>query len=73
MKGDDPIPFEATFVRSVRRALRKMVDNKAIVALGKGGPRKPHRYSVDLMIAVMAIEDQEAFTALAGAMDDAEA
>ena len=34
------------FVRSLRRALKKMIDD-GFVALGRGGPGDPHRYGVD--------------------------
>jgi hypothetical protein len=32
------------FVRSVRRSLRKMIDDNTVVTIGKGGPRDPFRY-----------------------------
>ena len=44
-------PHEVTYmphlVRSMRRSLRKMIDDKVVIALGRGGPGGPHRYAVN--------------------------
>lgn len=46
------------FQRSVRRALKRMVDDQAIIALGKGGPADPHRYCPNPMLVAMACDAQ---------------
>jgi hypothetical protein len=33
--------------RSLRRALRRMIDDNNIVAVGGGGPSDPHRYCIN--------------------------
>jgi hypothetical protein len=41
-------------VRSLRRALQKMVADDAVLALGQGGPAEPHRYSLNPMVFALA-------------------
>jgi hypothetical protein len=71
-KGDDPRNFVPHVIRSWRRALRKMVDQGAIMTAGLGGPREPHRYYVDPVILAMA-DNQEAFERVRKALEDYEA
>jgi hypothetical protein len=52
-KGDEET-FGPHFKRSLRRALLKMVDGGVVIAIGRGGPRDPHRYRISpLMVALM--------------------
>jgi hypothetical protein len=50
-------PHEVTYmphlVRSMRRSLRKMIDDQVVIALGRGGPGDPHRYAVHPMLAAL--------------------
>jgi hypothetical protein len=41
------------FIRSVRRALRKMIDDGAVVTVGKGGPGDPFRYCLNPLLTAM--------------------
>lgn len=50
-------PHEVTYMphieRSLRRSLKKMIDDQVVIALGRGGPGEPHRYAVHPMLAAL--------------------
>jgi hypothetical protein len=48
--------FHADLIRSVRRALRKLLDDGWVMAIGAGGPRDPHRYCVHPHLVAMGGE-----------------
>jgi hypothetical protein len=59
--------IKPTFQRSMRRALKKMVDDGSLMALGDGGPGDPKRYWLDpLMVAMTGSREEyeSAFAAL---------
>jgi hypothetical protein len=39
-----------SFKRSLRRALKKLVDDQNIIPLGAGGPSNPYRYCINPML-----------------------
>jgi hypothetical protein len=45
-------------VRSLRRALQKMVKDGTLTALGEGGPAAPHRYYIDAILLAMITKDK---------------
>jgi hypothetical protein len=45
-------------IRSLRRALHKMVKDGVLTAFGKGGPADPHRYYIDAMFLGMCVKDK---------------
>lgn len=63
--------FHPYLIRSVRRALRKLIDDEYVLAAGVGGPRSPHRYfihpirlaysEIDTYLAALGPEAKEAF------------
>jgi len=55
-----------TFERSLRRALRKMVDDGVVKTVGDGGPRDPARYHVDPLLLAMAGNEEDFNTLLKG-------
>jgi len=63
--------FHPYFIRSVRRALRRMVDDGDVMAIGAGGPRDPHRYCVHPFVVALFGERAE-YDALVAAIEDAE-
>lgn len=46
-------PSNVGVVRSLRRAIQKMVEQEILVAAGKGGRADPHRYSIHPFVAAM--------------------
>jgi hypothetical protein len=58
--GGDDGELAPHVIRSARRALRKLIDDGAVVTVGAGGPREPYRYSLSPMLFAMA-GDKEAF------------
>jgi hypothetical protein len=56
---DDGTELAPHFIRSTRRALRKMTDDRAITAVGGGGPRDPYRYYINPTIAAMSSNEGE--------------
>ena len=57
--GDDDVQLSASFERSVRRALHRMVSTGMLVALGAGGRSDPSRYFLHPMgIAIMCDEPE---------------
>jgi hypothetical protein len=45
-------------VRSLRRALQKMIKDGTLIALGEGGRAAPHRYYIDDMLLAMMVKDE---------------
>ena len=56
MAAGDDVVLGLTEERSLRRALKRLVDDKVIVVLGK---KKPHRYAFSPMIAALAGDKAE--------------
>jgi hypothetical protein len=51
--NDPDTKFKPTFQRSLRRALKGIVDDGAVMALGEGGPGDARRYCINpLLVAV---------------------
>lgn len=53
-----------TVERSLRRSLRKMVDDKTVVTTGRGGPGDPSRYEISPLLHFFAGEGVEDKAAL---------
>jgi hypothetical protein len=53
-------PPQAWKIRSLRRALHKMVKDNIVLASGVGGPGDPHRYSINPMVLTLAESDRPA-------------
>ena len=49
-------PPQAWEIRSLRRALQKMVKDSIVLTDGVGGPGDPHRYSINPMVLALAAE-----------------
>jgi hypothetical protein len=47
-------PGNVARVRSLRRAMKGLVDDNAVIAIGEGGPADPKRYWVNPMMVVMS-------------------
>jgi hypothetical protein len=62
---DRPPP---SFVRSVRRAIHKLVEGGVLVAIGDGGPADPFRYFFSPMLVGMIAEDKAERDALYNAL-----
>ena len=60
--GDDPVRLSASFERSIRRSLHRMVSEGVLIAIGGGGRADPFRYSIHPMLVAMT-DTKEAFTA----------
>jgi hypothetical protein len=46
-----PLPWE---IRSLRRALHKMVKDKVVLTVGAGGPGDPYRYCIHPMLVALS-------------------
>ena len=57
----------AAFEHSLRRTLRRMVDDQRVLAVCSGDRRDPHRYCIDPVI--IAIGDKGEFDALCAALE----
>lgn len=44
------VEMRPSFRRSLRRALKRLVDKKSIIPLGAGGPGAPYRYCINPML-----------------------
>jgi hypothetical protein len=44
--AEDDVSERASVRRSLRRALKKLVDDGTVIPLGWGGPSDPHRYAI---------------------------
>ena len=46
MGADQNVKLRGSFERSLRRALHKLTEDFAVIAIGDGGPSDPYRYFV---------------------------
>src|SRR5258708_4275420 len=60
--GDDDVPLTASFERSIRRALHRMVSDGMLIAIGGGGRADPYRYFFDPIGIVFMCGEPEAKT-----------
>jgi hypothetical protein len=57
--GDDGGRLSASFERSIRRALHRMVSDGGLIVIGDGRRADPFRYSIDPMIIAMTCDTKE--------------
>jgi hypothetical protein len=58
--GGDDVELTASFERSLRRALHRMVEGGGLIAIGDGGRSDPHRYFIHPLIIGMMSKTPEA-------------
>jgi|SRR6516164_8854522 len=67
--NDGTKPDASPFVRSVRRALHKLVKDGTLIAIGDGGRGDPFRYFFHPILMRLMCEDKEEYDALCKAVE----
>ncbi len=57
--NDPDRKLKPTFERSLRRSLKRMVDDAILMALGRGGPGDPQRYCTNPLMHALGGDEEE--------------